>query len=253
MAFWQKETERSVWGLVPEVLKIRLVSVVRADKVLVLSPHPDDDVMGCGGLLKMLSDAGSKIKTIYFSDGSRGNRSAKYSEALISEREEEARSAGKIIGAGEEKFLRLPHTKLVANLELAAQIRREIEFDKPDLLLSPSLEDLHPDHHAVAEALSISLKNYEDHLNIWLYEIWGTGRFNRLVLIDDQIEAKIEALKCHKTQIKIKSYDQAVVALNHYRALSVGSGKYAEAYYSTGRRNYRKLFEFYSRHHESKI
>lgn len=253
MTFWQKETERSVWGLVPEVLKIRVISHVRADKVLVLSPHPDDDVMGCGGLLSMLSESGAKIKVIYFTDGSRSNRNVKYSEALITEREEETRSAGKVLGIGEEKFLRLPHTKLVANMELAAQIRREIEFDKPDLLLSPSLEDLHPDHHAVAEALAISLKNFENSLNIWLYEIWGTGRFNRLVLIDDQIEAKIEALKCHKTQIKIKSYDQAVVALNNYRALSVGIGKYAEAYYATGPRNYQKLFEFYSRHHESKI
>ncbi len=253
MSFWQKETERKVWGLIPEVLKVRIISVVRADKVLVLSPHPDDDVMGCGGLLKMLSDSGAKIKTIYFSDGSRGNRGLKFSQSLIIEREEEARSAGKVLGVGEEKFLRLPHTKLVANLELAAQIRREIEFDRPDLLLSPSLEDLHPDHHAVSEALAISIKNYENSLNIWLYEIWGTGRFNRLVVIDDQIEAKIEALKCHKTQIKIKSYDQAVVALNNYRALSVDIGKYAEAYYAIGPRNYKKLFEFYSRHHESKI
>jgi len=253
MAFWQKETEKSVWGVVSAVLKIRVLSVVRADRVLVLSPHPDDDAMGCGGVLKMLSESGAKIKVIYFSDGSRGTRKGEIRESLIAEREEETREAGKILGIGEEKFLRLPDSKIKVNLDLATQIRREIEFDQPDLLLSPSLEDPHPDHHAVAETLSLSIKNYQGYFNIWLYEVWGTGRINRLVLIDDYVDAKEEALKCHKSQMKVKRYDEAIMALNQYRALSSGAGEYAEAFYSTGPRNYRKLFEFYSRHHESKM
>jgi len=53
--------------------------------------------------------------------------------------------------------------------------------------------------------------------------------------------------------MKVKRYDEAILALNKYRALSASAGEYAEAFYSTGPRNYRKLFEFYSRHHESKI
>jgi len=239
--------------VVPEVLKIRVVSVVRADKVLVLSPHPDDDALGCGGLLKQLAESGAKIKVIYFSDGSRGTRSGKANESLIAEREEEARESGKVLGIGEEKFLRLPDSKIVVDLNLAAQIRRELEFDKPDLLLSPSLEDPHPDHFAVAEALAIGLKNYDHHFQIWLYEIWGSGRINRLVPFDDFLGDKQEALKCHKSQMKVKRYDEAILALNKYRALSAAAGEYAEAFYSIGPRNYRKLFEFYSRHHESKI
>jgi len=251
MAFYQKETERDVWGIMLAVLKIHIISHVRADKVLVLSPHPNDDALGCGGLLKELSESGAKIKVIYFSDGSRGTRSGKANKSLIAEREEEAREAGKILGVGEEKFLRLPDTKVIANLSLAAQIRREIEFDQPDLLLSPSLEDPHPDHHAVAGALYLALKNYDGHFNIWLYEVWGTGRLNRLMLIDDFVDDKREALKCHKSQMKVKRYDEAILALNQYRALSAGVGQYAEAFYSTGPRNYRKLFIFYTRHHES--
>lgn len=253
MTFWQKETEKGVWGVVPNVLKIRTVSVIRADKVLVLSPHPDDDVLGCGGLLASLSETGAKIKVIYFTDGARGTRSGKRNENLVAEREEEAREAGKVLGVGEEKFLRLSDSKLTADLSLAAQIRREIEFDKPDLLLAPSPEELHPDHHAIAEALNLALKNFDGQVNIWLYEVWGIGRINRLFVIDDFVDKKREALKCHRSQMKVKHYDEAILALDKYRGLSMGAGEYAEAYYATGPRNFRKLFEYYSRHHESKI
>ncbi|MCX6810328.1 MAG: PIG-L family deacetylase [Candidatus Berkelbacteria bacterium] len=251
--FWQKEKNQDIWAAYSDVMKIHLISRVTADRVLVLAPHPDDDVLGCGGLLKSLSESGSNIKIIYFTDGSRGNREAKFSENLIAERENEAIEAGKVLKVFEQKFLRLPHNALKSSIDLAAIIRKEIEFDKPDLILAPSLEEPHPDHLAVLEALNISLKNYSDGLNIWLYEVFGTGRLNRLFIIDDFIETKIEALKCHKSQYKIKEYDEAILSLNKFRALSANVGKYAEGYYATGPRTYTKLFDFYQRHHESKI
>jgi len=253
LVFWQKESSGGAWGVVSDVMKTMVVSTVRADKVLVLSPHPDDDALGCGGLIKSLSESGAKIKVIYFSDGSRGTKSGKPSLSLIKEREEEARESSLLLGIGEEKFLRLPDGKIVPTIDLATQIRREIEFDQPDLVLAPSPEELHPDHHAVSETLAMSLRNYDGHFNIWLYEVWGAGRFNRLFVIDEFVNDKREALKCHKSQMRVKKYDEAILALNNFRALSTGSGKYAESYYATGPRNFRKLFEYYGRHHERKI
>lgn len=253
MAFWQKESQKKAIGITAEVARVHPISRVTADKVLVLSPHPDDDVMGCGGLLYSLSESGSKIKVIYFSDGSRGTKNGKINLELIGRREIEARESGKVLGVGEEKFLRLPDKRIVANTELATVIRREIEFDKPDLLLAPGMDELHPDHHAVAEALALAIRNFDQPLNIWLYEVWSASRINRLFIIDDYIDQKRQALKCHVSQMKVKDYDEAILSLNKYRGLFFGVGNYAEAYYATGPRNYRKLFEFYSRHHESKI
>ncbi len=251
--FWQKEENRGSWAAYTDVMKIHPISRITADKVLVLAPHPDDDVLGCGGLLAELSEAGAKIKAVYFTDGSRGNREAKFSENLIAQREEESVEAGKVLKISEQKFLRLPHNSLKSSIELAAIIRKEIEFDKPDLILAPSFEEPHPDHLAVLEALNLGLKNYTEGLNIWLYEVFGTGRLNRLFIIDDFVAVKTEALKCHKSQYKIKKYDEAILSLNKFRALSAGIGNYAEGYYSTGPRTFQKLFEFYQRHHESRI
>lgn len=251
--FWQKESRQKPVGVTAEVSRVHSISHVSADRVLVLSPHPDDDALGCGGLLASLSESGSKIKVIYFSDGSRGTRDGKFRQELISKREDEAGEAGKILGIEEKKFLRLPDTRITADTGLATVIRREIEFDKPDLLLAPGMEELHPDHHAVAEALALAIRNFDQPLNIWFYEVWGTSRINRLFVIDDFINQKRQALKCYVSQMKVKDYDEAILALNKYRALFFGVGKYAEAYYSTGPRTFRKLFEFYQRHHESKI
>ncbi|MCX6812865.1 MAG: PIG-L family deacetylase, partial [Candidatus Berkelbacteria bacterium] len=180
--FWQKESTKNPRSVILDTLRVIIIGAVKADKVLVLAPHPDDDAL--------------EIKVIYFSDGSKGNKSGKSSASLIVEREAEAREAGKVLGIGEEKFLRLPDGKIEPTIDLAAQIRREIEFDKPDLILAPSMEELHPDHFAVAEALAIGLKNYDGQLNIWLYEVWGASRFNRLFVIDEYINDKRQALKC---------------------------------------------------------
>lgn len=251
--FFQKEDTKNIWRLYPSVFKIHLISTIKAEKVLILSPHPDDDVIGAGGLIKYLSDGGSSIKVIYFTDGSKSNSSANFSEGLIEKREKEAREAGKILGVGEQKFLRLPHQKMRSSFELSALIRKELEFEKPDLLLAPSIEEPHPDHLAVSEALSESMSNYYESLNIWLYETFGSGRLNRLFDISGQVEAKQEALRAHKSQFSIRKYDQAILSLNRFRSLSAGLDGYAEAFYSIGPRNYQKLYQFYNRHHESRI
>lgn len=250
--FFQKEG-REIWEAYPRTFGIHPISVIRADKVLVLAPHPDDDVIGCGGLLKYLSENGSSIKVIYFTDGSKSNRGVNYSETLIEKREKEAREAGKILGIGEQKFLRLPHNAMQSSFDLSAMIRKELEFDKPDLLLSPSIEEPHPDHLAVSQAFGIAMKNYNESLNIWLYETFGSGRLNRLFEIDDQKEAKEEALRAHKSQFAVRKYDEAILTLNRFRSLAAGLDGYTEAFYATGPRHYQKLFEFYQRHHESKI
>lgn len=250
--FWQKETEKAVLPLIRDVLRISILSLVKADKVLVLAPHIDDDVMAAGGLIKMLSTQGAEITAIYFSDGALGNRNRKASINLIDEREQEAREAGKVLGIGEQRFLRLSEGQIRTNIELAKIVRREIEFGDYDLILSPSFDDPHPEHHAVAEILHQSLQNFTGHLIIWLYETWATGRINRVVVIDDFIDEKIEALNFHKSQVKFKPYEESVLALNQYRAHSTASGRYAEGFYSIGVRNYQKLFEIFSRHHHSK-
>ena len=251
--FFQKEDKRAVWGLYPNVLHIHPISVVRAGSVLVLAPHPDDDVIGCGGLLKSLSESGAKIKVIYFTDGSRGNRDLVEDRNLIEKRELESRKAGEILGVSEQRFLRLPHTKMRSSFELSKSLRRELEFDKPDLILAPSVEEPHPDHLAVSEALSNSLRDFDSSVAIWLYEVFATGRINRLFPIDRYLEAKREALSCHKSQFSSRQYEESILLLNQFRARSAGIAGYAEAYYATGPRTYRKLFEIYNRHHESKI
>src|SRR3990172_7376892 len=46
--------------------------MIGVDRVLVLAPHPDDEIIGCGALLKQWSDSGIPIKVVVITDGAAG-------------------------------------------------------------------------------------------------------------------------------------------------------------------------------------
>jgi LmbE family N-acetylglucosaminyl deacetylase/GT2 family glycosyltransferase len=122
-------------------------------RVLVCAPHPDDEVLGCGGLVATLAALGAHVRVLVVSDGARGGSG----DELAQRREAESRAAGRELGVREHVFLRLPDGELGAVHDLVARLRAELDAFAPELVLVPGGGEPHPDHRAVSRAASSAL------------------------------------------------------------------------------------------------
>jgi LmbE family N-acetylglucosaminyl deacetylase len=126
-----------------------------ARKALVIAPHPDDESLGCGGLMASLAQAGCLFHTIFVTDGgaSHPHSRAWPRDRLSAQREQEAAAALACLGLADHPrtFLRLRDAQMPtrsscrwrAAITTLRAIIRELE---PDLALIPWRRDPHRDH-----------------------------------------------------------------------------------------------------------
>jgi len=217
-------------------------------KVLVLSPHPDDDVFGLGGTIKKITSSGTEVTVAYFCDGSGGVEEEKIrNKELIEIRREEAKTAGEILGISEQVFFGYHDGKLAAGSAAVRALRELIERVRPDIIFVPHFCDNHSDHRVVNEILFNSLSvcpstSLRTDLTIWAYEIWSPLISNRIVDINSEIDLKKKAIAAQKSQLKTRGYDKAICGLNQYRAEINNLSGFAEAFFAASPKIYRELY-----------
>lgn len=215
-----------------ESLKVKALRSIHADRVLVLAPHPDDDVFGCGGLLAHLIEHKAKVKVLYFCGGALGNSEGDRDLELVAQREIEAVNGLHELGGGEVNFFRCDDNKLDQKKWLWEKIYEEMLVFKPDLVLLPDNNDWHPDHEAVYAASILAYRKLHRHKpKMWTYFVWGLNRPSYLMPLDKKLEnIKSAAMACHKSQLKVKPYNEAILASNQYLGLGLGLGLPAEGF-----------------------
>jgi LmbE family N-acetylglucosaminyl deacetylase len=130
-------------------------------RVLVLSPHMDDEILACGGLLARLPDKG-EIHIVYATDGMRSPAPVlpwrqSITPDLGMRRMEESRRAVGLLGIPSDNlaFLGLPEARLRRHsAELRRRLLQEIEDRDPDHVLLPFRYDRHPDHLTVNQMVT---------------------------------------------------------------------------------------------------
>lgn len=193
------------------------------DKILLVGPHPDDIEYGCGGTVAKYSK-NNDVRSIVFAPCLEDPLNA----GILEEHEK----AMRILGAKEILKEELPRD----NLELHTQQMRNILYDlkmklDPDLVICPSLGDLHQDHKAVGNCC---LTVFRDTATLFAYEITrSTKDFNPSLFVqlsEENLQKKLEALRCYKTQ-----YRRSYFRPSAFKALAIVRGcqvnvKYAEAF-----------------------
>jgi LmbE family N-acetylglucosaminyl deacetylase len=217
---------------------------VRAASALVLAPHYDDEVLGCGGLVAELAGAGAVVRVLYLTDGSGGAEDVAERDAYGRQRRKEAAKACEILGIAGCDHLGLPDGALDQHLDAAEQgIRRALLTQRPDLLLVPSPLEITRDHRAVFAALhrllsplregvatGDSLEPLRD-LRILLYEVNHPGHPDLLVDVSAEHERLERAMAAYASQEERHPYWNAGLGLRRFRTLSLGPGvMLAEAY-----------------------
>jgi LmbE family N-acetylglucosaminyl deacetylase len=206
--------------------------------VLAIAPHPDDEVLGCGGLLAQLAASGAVVRVLFLSDGGGGVESIADREAYRARRRDETARAAEILGLAGCDALDLPDGALSDHLdEIATGIRRAILSQRPELLLVPSPLETSADHRAAFAALHLlltplrpsgansenALAGFED-LRILAYEVNRPGFPDLLVDVSRQVETLERAMAAHESQTERHPYWNAALGLRRHRTLSLSPG-----------------------------
>jgi LmbE family N-acetylglucosaminyl deacetylase len=213
--------------------------------VLVVAPHPDDDLIGCGGSIAKHLSQGVEVSVVYVTNGDAENLNYPKEEFTELRRRETIKAAGAIgLRPGNLIFLREAVWEINQDRTRRSLLRIVREW-KPDVCYIPHANDAHVDHrivHHIAEdainmASSPWFKEYGTQEDSWTvstvlcYEVWTPlVEISYTEDITDFIDEKLGALLKHESQIAERRYDEAVKGLNRYRGAMIGNGKYCEVF-----------------------
>lgn len=214
---------------------------VRAASALVLAPHQDDEVLGCGGLAAQLAAAGAAVRVLFLTDGGGGAEKIEDRDAYRQRRREESGRACEILGLSGCDHLDLSDGALEHHLDEAAEgIRRAVLTQRPELLLVPSPLEISRDHRAAFAALHRLLAPVRDGhadqepfrgLRVLLYEVNHPGHPDLLVDVSAEREQLEQAMAAYASQEERHPYWNAGLGLRRFRTLSLPPGvELAEAY-----------------------
>lgn len=215
--------------------------------ILIIAPHADDEVLGCGGSINYFKRKGYKINIAILTNASKGDE-IKYSKKYISNLRNEAIKSHKILGVNETTFYEFPAPYLdqFPIAKIADAVKNIIRKTKPKIMFIPHIGDSHVDHQIIHKACLIAsrpITNYFVPL-ILSYETlseteWGPKKYDLIFdpnfyisLSNKDIQKKLAAFKIYKSQIK-KNYHprsiKSIKALAQNRGSNI-SKEFAEAF-----------------------
>lgn len=185
-------------------------------KILVVAPHPDDEVLGCGGTIKKHVKAGDQAYLCVVTKPLVPDWSQEY----IENKEKEIKASNEFLGFKEVFFLDLPALRLdtIAQKDLNDKLSEILKKVNPNILFIPFFGDINRDHRLVYEACLIAARpkpNF-DLKKILAYEISPTtemGAFkaekfedvfvpNYYEDITDFLEDKQKAMEFYRSELK---------------------------------------------------
>jgi len=202
--------------------------------ILVIAPHPDDEVLGCGATIAKHVKNGNNVYVCFVTKG----YTPDWSEQYLANRATEIKEAHKVLGVTKAFFLDFPTCKLdtIPQKVLNDAIAEVVAEINPDEVYIPHAGDLHMDHKLVHQAALVAIRPYAAHgvKKVLCYETvseteWGTDAYpfkaNIYENIDGFLEAKIRAFQAYKSEVKQFPHPRAPEVLS---ALAVKRGSEAD-------------------------
>ena len=220
-------------------------------KVLVFAPHPDDEVLGCGGTIGRYVEEGNDVYVCVVTSGF----PPIYEEDYRVAREKgwphiqypDIMKAHGLLGIRETFFLQFPTVMLetVPRHELNGRIGTLVQKLRPEVVFIPHFGDMQRDHALVAEAAMVAVRpKHEGTVRyVYSYETLSETEWNiphaantfipnTFVNIEPYLEKKLQAMGCFSTQLCAFPNPRsltAVEALARLRGSTMGA-KAAEAF-----------------------
>lgn len=212
-------------------------------KILVVAPHFDDEVLGCGGLITRKVAEKNEVYVCVVTCGK-----APLFDEKDNERDyKECKKAHKILGVKETYFLDLPAAMLdaIPMYELNGKIAQIVNKVKPDEMYIPHHGDMHNDHKLVADACMVAVRprSLKPVKKVFAYETLSETDWDRTTLdnafvpnvfvdITKYLDKKIKAMMAYEGQIQeypSPRSSEGIKALAMHRGSTVNR-KYAESF-----------------------
>lgn len=211
--------------------------------ILIIAPHADDEILGCGGIMARYIAEGHTVKVLIMTKAIE----ELFPQSLVEQARNEAKASHAFLGVSETVFFDFPAPVLdqTASYKMSIEISKLISEFQPEKVYLPHRGDIHKDHKMVFEAALVAMRpiNNCPVKEIYAYETlsetewaapFGDDAFipNVFVNIADYLNVKQEAMKHFASQLKEFPHSRSletIEALAKYRGATVGK-KAAEAF-----------------------
>jgi N-acetylglucosamine malate deacetylase 1 len=193
-------------------------------RIAIIAPHPDDEVLGCGGTIAKLAAEGNEVFVIIATKAG----PPLFTEEFVERGRRESSAAHKLLGVKKTFFCELPAAALdvTRHSEINKELGKLINDLKPDLLFIPFLGDIHLDHQNIFLSSLVACRpnSAEYPKKILAYETLSETNWNAAYLtpgfqpnvffdVTDFIDVKLRAFSCYQSQIKDFPHERSLVAL----------------------------------------
>lgn len=207
-----------------------LTVLPRVRRALVIAPHPDDETLGCGGTLARLTAAGTEVTLVLVTDGDATRGAARSPAATGRARRSEAQRASDHLGIATVVSLALPDGAVSEHLDTLADALIEVaDILEPGLVLVPWPLDDHPDHRAIAAALT--RRPLPTRPELWGYEVHTPILWPDRAIDVTEVTGRVDAAVAAYASAAVALDLTAVRGLQRYRSLATAAGAgHAEAF-----------------------
>lgn len=214
------------------------------ERILIIAPHADDEVLGCGGLIEKASRYNNKVKVVIMAVG---DITHAHSNAVVTSdvRKKELKSAMKHLGCTDVEVIYDDKDSLLDTIpktEIITKLDKILNDFAPTMVFIP-LPSYHQDHVVIFDTCFAALRPkpnqfikliamYEYPLISWQYQkFWNTGEL--YLDISDTIQMKIDSFRLHTSQLRPPNHlisPESVKRWAQMRGGEIGL-PYAEKYY----------------------
>jgi LmbE family N-acetylglucosaminyl deacetylase len=193
-------------------------------RVLVVSAHPDDELLGPGGTVCKHVDAGDEVVAVIASEGATSRYEAGAESMLL----QSAREASKVLGLKDMRWLGFPDQRMDAKplIEITQAIEKVMGEVRPQVVYTHFWGDMNRDHRIVSEAVQVACRPVGNDYptRVLCFETpssteWSTpepsSAFlpNHFVDISGTLERKLKAMACYKSEVRLAPHPRSLEAL----------------------------------------
>jgi len=193
-------------------------------RVLVISAHPDDELLGCGGTVALHVDAGDAVTVVIACEG----ESLRYGVGNVNQ-QQDIQEAARVIGVTDVRTLGLPDQKLdTLNLvEIISLLEEVVDETRPNVVYCQHGGDINRDHQLLFEASLVATRPLEESIEaIYAFDTpssteWAYPRTfvpDTWVDITTTLERKLAAMACYKSEVREYPHPRSLEALRNRAA-----------------------------------